>query len=790
MTEKKYNTNKIFSQSWQDMENVKYCEASPVWVQAAWKIGLSTGLGVYAVLGALGLILTRKHVSMLVSYHRHAQLARLVPALTLVGAVAFLADAHKDRHSLVTCDPWGGLQWVAFLVHLCFVVRLAINWGVTYRPQVMATVVDVWLFIQACIALDKGFNLYAFTFLTLIRFFHSECLTAWSRLSTLMRAGFGAVLAVLVVAGALQVAEEHSTLHGTHSTTQGTLQPIRSFWSYVYWTVVTLSTVGYGEITPSTNAGKILASVVMFLGVIWYYMVVSKMNDVVKKYFQEGRYPPPESSHPRVIVLGESDPNNLTRLLTAVKLDDDNDLEVILLVPGEVTPRYHRLSSVLPMKVVSCTNLQEDLTSLLPCTDSKRYSEARQRDAVVLFGDHESEDPEAEDIRVMQLLVLAREIVPDKRFIVQVLLSRSRRAVQQTPCWSAQDVVVCLEELIVDLLAQTAACSAAASIMSTLLNAPTTSSRGELEHLRHLHNFRETQKIYLCEPIFEAEDFVEAAFKLYEEHGDLLLGWFSPETKDFELLPDELPLGVQWVIISGNAELVQKPLEIVPIGKAVDCCGGAEEVSVAVRGAEPGCTALQAALQEFPVVRLLPEEEWRSASTVVMTTAGMALSYVIQAHYMRTHVMQDADDASETKCIRFLTDVPYGQGQRAWDQRTTSDVVNKSLVVSAVAAAILDHNLYDIWRRLAANHNVVGVRILVDCTYGEAFRELLLKQRLLPVGVNVVRKMDCCITNPPAMLSLAPGSLLLCLLITPPAVNFSLPPVIISQGTVTHRNTM
>lgn len=284
------------------MENVKFCEASPQQVHEAWHIGLVSGLTAYGVLYGLGVILTYSHVLMPVSYCCHAHVARLVPAFTLVGAVTFLADAHKERHGLVTCDPWSGLQWVAFLVNLCFMVRLGINFCVTYQPQLMATVVDVWLFTQACLALHKGLDLYAFTFLTLIRFFHPECLMAWSRLNTLVRTAFGVVLVTLVVAGALQVAEEYDTLYGTHSTAQGTLQPIRSFWSYEYWTVVTVSTVGYGEITPSTNAGKVVATIAVVASVVWYVAVVGRMSVALKEYVREARYPPPESSRPRIIV--------------------------------------------------------------------------------------------------------------------------------------------------------------------------------------------------------------------------------------------------------------------------------------------------------------------------------------------------------------------------------------------------------------------------------------------------------------------------------------------------------
>ena len=39
------------------------------------------------------------------------------------------------------------------------------------------------------------------------------------------------------------------------------------FRSAMWWAVVTLTTVGYGDVTPVTNAGKLLGSVIMVLGV-------------------------------------------------------------------------------------------------------------------------------------------------------------------------------------------------------------------------------------------------------------------------------------------------------------------------------------------------------------------------------------------------------------------------------------------------------------------------------------------------------------------------------------------
>ena len=36
--------------------------------------------------------------------------------------------------------------------------------------------------------------------------------------------------------------------------------------SGVYWAIVTMTTVGYGDVVPQTELGRLLASVVMLLG--------------------------------------------------------------------------------------------------------------------------------------------------------------------------------------------------------------------------------------------------------------------------------------------------------------------------------------------------------------------------------------------------------------------------------------------------------------------------------------------------------------------------------------------
>lgn len=54
----------------------------------------------------------------------------------------------------------------------------------------------------------------------------------------------------------------------------------------VYWTVTTVATVGYGDITPTTNASRIFAIIVMLFGIAFYGFIVSKISTFL---FQKDR---------------------------------------------------------------------------------------------------------------------------------------------------------------------------------------------------------------------------------------------------------------------------------------------------------------------------------------------------------------------------------------------------------------------------------------------------------------------------------------------------------------------
>jgi len=52
----------------------------------------------------------------------------------------------------------------------------------------------------------------------------------------------------------------------------------------IYWAIVTLTTVGYGDITPITFLGKIMASIIMILG---YGIIAVPTGIVTGEFIQE-----------------------------------------------------------------------------------------------------------------------------------------------------------------------------------------------------------------------------------------------------------------------------------------------------------------------------------------------------------------------------------------------------------------------------------------------------------------------------------------------------------------------
>ncbi len=77
------------------------------------------------------------------------------------------------------------------------------------------------------------------------------------------------------------------------------------FWDSLYWALITMATVGYGDIVPTTPAGRLVASLTAVFGIATYSLLISTLADyfleaTVKAAMGMGRL-----HGKRIVVVGE-----------------------------------------------------------------------------------------------------------------------------------------------------------------------------------------------------------------------------------------------------------------------------------------------------------------------------------------------------------------------------------------------------------------------------------------------------------------------------------------------------
>jgi voltage-gated potassium channel len=70
---------------------------------------------------------------------------------------------------------------------------------------------------------------------------------------------------LIIISSCIMYFAEHQAIH-----TDGTKNGFTSIPATLWWSVVSLTTTGYGDIYPYTSIGKVLASIIMLTGVAFF----------------------------------------------------------------------------------------------------------------------------------------------------------------------------------------------------------------------------------------------------------------------------------------------------------------------------------------------------------------------------------------------------------------------------------------------------------------------------------------------------------------------------------------
>ncbi len=103
-----------------------------------------------------------------------------------------------------------------------------------------------------------------------------------------------------------------------------------TFWDSVWWVLVTISTVGYGDKVPLTPAGKILGVVIMFLGIALLSIITATISSIfVARKIKEGKGLHDIKTKDHILICGWN--ANVNQILSTFESSGDIHQEIVLI---------------------------------------------------------------------------------------------------------------------------------------------------------------------------------------------------------------------------------------------------------------------------------------------------------------------------------------------------------------------------------------------------------------------------------------------------------------------------
>lgn len=228
------------------------------------------------------------------------------------------------------------------------------------------------------------------------------------------------------------------------------LEPDLSFADGIWWSIVTMTTVGYGDIAPHSQAGRVVAAVIMFCGIgLLGTLSASFAALLISRKMKENKGMLPSSATGHVIICSWNE--RAKAILKELRADAQTaDSPVVLVAEIEEKPvddpNLFFIRGAADEEVLRKANLPEAKT-------------------VIVLGDDQA-DPAARDAKTV-LTVLTIESINRDVYTVVELMSKAN---EQHCRWANANEIIVSSELSSHLLASAALNHGISGIVADLLS--------------------------------------------------------------------------------------------------------------------------------------------------------------------------------------------------------------------------------------------------------------------------------------------------------------------------------
>ena len=237
------------------------------------------------------------------------------------------------------------------------------------------------------------------------------------------------------------------------------------FVDYVYFLIVTISTVGYGDIAPKTDAGLAIVSLMIIVGIIMVAYATPTISEIFKNYsLYSGSYTEVTDAR-HVVVSGYITAESVKYFLSDFLHPDrqDNYTKVLILDPKEPD---HELKAIIRKYF---RRVRYYKGSVLTNRDLERVK-VKIASAFVILSPNYCLNPVSEDESNLMRVVSIKNTRNEAKIIVQMLQLHSLRQVVLIPSWHPSiDTAICKSELKLGLMAQNCLCPGISTLLSNLI---------------------------------------------------------------------------------------------------------------------------------------------------------------------------------------------------------------------------------------------------------------------------------------------------------------------------------
>uniref|UniRef100_A0A3P9KFV3 Calcium-activated potassium channel subunit alpha-1 n=1 Tax=Oryzias latipes TaxID=8090 RepID=A0A3P9KFV3_ORYLA len=240
-----------------------------------------------------------------------------------------------------------------------------------------------------------------------------------------------------------------------------------SYWECVYLLMVTMSTVGYGDVYAKTTLGRLFMVFFILGGLAMFASYVPEIIELIGNRKKYGGSYSAVNGRKHIVVCGHITLESVSNFLKDFLHKDRDDVNVEIVFLHNISPNLE-LEALFKRHF---TQVEFYQGSVLNPHDLARVK-IESADACLILANKYCADPDAEDASNIMRVISIKNYHPKIRIITQMLQYHNKAHLLNIPSWNWKegDDAICLAELKLGFIAQSCLAQGLSTMLANLFS--------------------------------------------------------------------------------------------------------------------------------------------------------------------------------------------------------------------------------------------------------------------------------------------------------------------------------